>query len=74
MTLAMYEPSRPVMNALMMLDVAPAPCDACQFAERCRSERLACEAFSLFTADASVVRWRAAPRTPTKARFEAVFG
>jgi hypothetical protein len=41
----------PVSHAVELLD-EPSPCDACRFAERCRDERLACDAFSMFAAGA----------------------
>jgi hypothetical protein len=48
----------------------PAPCDACPLRARCASERLACAAFSLFV---SFRDWSAAPRQPTRERFDEVF-
>jgi hypothetical protein len=50
----------------------PAPCDACRHAERCKAERLACDAFAVFLAGGSEVRWRFAPRAPTRARYESL--
>jgi len=52
----------------------PCPCDACRFSLRCDAEHLACVAFSLFMAGKSAVRWKLAPRVPTRARYEAVLG
>lgn len=53
--------------------VEPAPCSGCQFAERCRDERLACDAFALYSQSAQQSRWCNAPRAPTPARFESLF-
>lgn len=61
--------SLPAVPALL----EPAPCDACRFVARCKAEQLACEAFSMFAADESEARWRAAPRTPTRARYAVLF-
>lgn len=52
--------------------LGPAPCDACKWRERCGVERLACERFSMFLGDEPVARWRAAPCTPSRARYEAL--
>jgi hypothetical protein len=48
----------------------PTPCDDCSFAARCRENKLACDRLSLYVKDVSPVRWRLAPRVPTRARFE----
>ena len=50
----------------------PEPCQSCRFAARCRTERLACDALAVWSAGASAIRWGAAPRAPTRARFEAL--
>lgn len=50
----------------------PGPCDGCKFRARCASERLSCEAFSMYVAAEPEQRWRLAPRAPTRARFEAL--
>jgi len=53
----------------------PCPCDGCRFAERCKAERLACDAFATFMAGGRPVRWAVAPpRVPTRARYESVLG
>ena len=50
----------------------PEPCVGCRFAARCRAERLACDALAVWGCGVSESRWRAAPRAPTRARFEAL--
>ena len=50
----------------------PEPCVGCRFAARCRQERLACDALCVWSAGAGELRWRAAPRAPTRARLEAL--
>ena len=50
----------------------PEPCEFCRFAARCRAERLACDALAVWSSGAGELRWRAAPRAPTRARFEAL--
>jgi hypothetical protein len=52
----------------------PGPCDdGCRFRERCAADRLACEAFSMFAAGEGAPRWQAAPRAPSRGKFEALF-
>lgn len=51
----------------------PAPCDGCRFAERCRDERLACDAFVMFASGAARWRWAGAPKAPTRERWLALF-
>lgn len=50
----------------------PEPCELCRFAPRCKAERLACDALGVFASGAGELRWRVAPRAPTRARFEAL--
>ena len=50
----------------------PEPCKGCRFAPRCRAERMACDAAAGWAAGLSEIRWRAAPRAPTRARLEAL--
>jgi hypothetical protein len=50
----------------------PAPCRGCRFAARCRAERLACDAAAGWAAGLSELRWRMAPRAPSRARLEAL--
>ena len=50
----------------------PEPCRGCRFADRCRAERLACDAAAGWAVGLSELRWRAAPRAPTRARLEAI--
>ena len=50
----------------------PEPCQSCRFAARCKAERLACDALAVWSAGAGELRWRAAPRAPTRARAEAL--
>ena len=52
----------------------PCPCDGCRYAVRCKDERLACVAFSMFMAGKSPVLWKMAPRVPTRERYEALLG
>ena len=52
----------------------PSPCDACRFAERCREQLQACSAFSMFLHGFSKVRWRIAPRVPTRERYQTLLG
>jgi hypothetical protein len=52
----------------------PGPCAACRHAERCRAQLLACAAFTLFVANPAEARWSRAPRVPTRARYERIFG
>jgi hypothetical protein len=47
-----------------------APCDRCPQASACEARREACAAFELFLAGGAERRWRAAPRAPTRARFD----
>lgn len=49
----------------------PEPCRGCRFAARCRAERLACDAAAGW-AGLPELRWRAAPRAPSRARLEAI--
>lgn len=49
------------------------PCAGCHLAQRCRDERLACDAFVTFASGASKARWLNAPRAPTAAKFQVVF-
>ena len=51
---------------------APEPCQSCRFAARCRADKLACDALCVWSSGASELRWRVAPRAPTRARFEAL--
>ena len=51
----------------------PFPCQECRHAARCKASLEACAAFSLYVAHAGELRWRAAPRGPTRARFETLF-
>jgi hypothetical protein len=46
------------------------PCDGCRFAQRCVDNKLACDALSLYAKNVSPLRWRRAPRAPTRARYE----
>jgi hypothetical protein len=50
------------------------PCDDCRYREKCAGERLACEAFGMFLHDLSEVRWRTAPRVPTRELYQALVG
>ena len=57
------------------MDDDPGPCHGCQQFERCCHGRLACAAFALFEAHgASRERYNAAPKLPTRERYEALFG
>ncbi len=51
-----------------------APGDTCWHARRCKAERLACLAFSLFMGGESPVRWKLIPRQPSRDRYEALLG
>jgi len=51
----------------------PFPCRECRHAARCKASLEACAAFSLYVAHAGELRWRAAPRMPTRALFETIF-
>jgi hypothetical protein len=66
-----YQPYRHE-DSRAMLDAAP--CDRCRLAERCKTKRLACRAFSLFTAGASPIAWNAVNRSPTRERYDALLG
>jgi hypothetical protein len=55
---------------LNLIDESP----GCRFALRCETERLTCVAFSMFMAGKSQVRWRTAPRIPTRERYAALLG
>jgi hypothetical protein len=48
------------------------PCDACRHAARCKADRLACDAYAVHLARGSEVRWKFAPRAPTRARYESL--
>jgi len=64
-----------VPSAPSQLDaLEPCPCEGFRLAVRCDTEHLACLAFSLFMAGKSPVRWKMAPRVPTRERYEAVLG
>jgi hypothetical protein len=57
------------------MPAAPAsPCDGCRNFERCKSERICCEAFVLFDTlkdgQHTAERWRLAPRFPSRAILE----
>jgi len=47
------------------------PCQSCRFAERCKVNQLACDCFALYLAGKSEMRWRIAPRVPTRERSPA---
>lgn len=51
---------------------ALAPCDGCRHAPRCKAQFLSCQAFSMYVAAEPAKRWRAAPRAPTTARYQAL--
>ena len=57
-----------------LVPLEPCPCDGCRFAVRCKDERLACVAFSLFMAGKNPVRWGTAARVPTRERYDALLG
>ena len=63
----MSHASRPVPQTF-----GPSPCDHCRYREKCAGERLACEAFSMYIHGTRQVRWQAAPRAPTRARYLAL--
>ena len=50
----------------------PEPCAGCRFAARCKVEHLACDALAVWASGAGELRWRAAPRAPSRARLEAL--
>jgi len=52
----------------------PSPCDACRHGDRCKTQLHACEAFGMFLHGLSEVRWRTAPRVPTRERYQALLG
>jgi hypothetical protein len=52
----------------------PCPCDGCRLAERCKVERLACDAFAMVMAGKLPARWAVAPPVPTRARYKSVLG
>jgi len=61
--------------AQQLLDLfARGPCDRSRFAERCRERLHACEAFGMYLHGLSKMRWRIAPRVPTRERYEALLG
>jgi hypothetical protein len=49
--------------------IGAAPCDTCRFAETCKAEKLACEAFAMFLQTGNEQRWRVAPRAPSTAIY-----
>jgi hypothetical protein len=51
----------------------PAPCDGCRNADRCAAQLEACPAFAVYVAHAGELRWRGAPRIPSRERFDAIF-
>lgn len=51
---------------------APAPCDDCRHAAKCRAEKLLCEAFNLYVSGEGRPRWSLAPRVPTRALYLAL--
>jgi hypothetical protein len=59
-------------NSRVMLEVAP--CDGCRYAARCRADKLACAAATLYANGHSAARVAIAPRVPTRERFEQLFG
>jgi hypothetical protein len=59
-------------DSRLMLE--PAPCDRCWHVERCKAERLACQAFSMFMAGENPMRWGVVNRTPTRERYSALLG
>ena len=61
-------------RASRAIDLEASPCDACRLKRRCADELLACDAFAMFAAGETVARWKGAPRAPTRARFDALFG
>ena len=56
----------PPQDDLQQILRGPSPCDACRSAARCATSFEACEAFGLYVNGRSDVRWRTAPRVPTK--------
>jgi hypothetical protein len=46
------------------------PCVSCRFAARCASDQLACDALTIFKAGLPEIRYRLAPRAPTRACWE----
>jgi hypothetical protein len=42
------------------------PCDGCWKNDRCCENRTACDALLLYTRDAAPIRWRSAPRNPSR--------
>jgi hypothetical protein len=59
------------MGAELTLNSA-APCDECRHAARCKADLLACDAWAVYLAGGSEVRWKFAPRAPTRARYESL--
>jgi hypothetical protein len=51
----------------------PYPCQNCRHAARCKASLEACAQFSLYVAHAGELRWRSAPRIPSRERFDAIF-
>jgi len=45
------------------------PCDGCHFAARCQADKMACDALVIYMQDASPLRWKIAPRAPTRTRY-----
>jgi hypothetical protein len=64
---------REQLGAKNVDECAPGPCAECPNAARCGSQRLACEQFSMFIRFGGDVRWRPAPRVPSKHIFEILF-
>ena len=51
-------------------DTSLGPCVQCPSASRCGPQRLACEQFASFSQWGGDIRWRAAPRQPSRQIFE----
>ena len=58
---------------LLTLLAEPYPCESCRLASRCEAAREACSSFALYVANAGEIRWRAAPRAPSRPQFESIF-
>jgi hypothetical protein len=67
-------PVAPSELAGSFVPLEPCPCEGCRLVLRCKPDHLACVAFSLFMAGKSAVRWRIAPRVPTRERYEGLLG
>jgi hypothetical protein len=63
----------PPQDDLQQILRGPSPCDACRCAARCATSLEACEAFGLYVIGRSEVRWRTAPRVPTREQWQAIF-